>query len=227
MVSYLFFGENYSIYSGMRKGCNVFFLFVMMKLEDTSRTRCLNLPETKRFKKVAESLWRLPSKPAFSKAIRYWNIYVYQMKEKESACMWFLFLVTCHLVSVPPGGLGWCFPEALSYIMWDMPRSGMILREQLSLFLMSQLFGQQTWKKQQSKDTPPPKKEKRMTMKSEIALWIETGTLEESNTSFLECIQLILQPFNGREKFLPDPKCLPWVMSINNISRTCRQNSYW
>lgn len=104
-------------------------------------------------------------------------------------------------------------------IKQDTPGSRRILAEQLSFFLLSQHLWQQTGEQEERKG-------ERITVKSAASPWTDTGTLEESHTSFLKHLRRILQKRNRRKELLPDPECLPWVMSINNISRNYRYSRY-
>ena len=55
MVLYLFFVKTILFILECQKKCNVFFLFMMLKIEDNFREHCLNLPEKRCLKKAGES----------------------------------------------------------------------------------------------------------------------------------------------------------------------------
>lgn len=112
------------------------------------------------------------------------------------------------------------FLETRTSIKQDPSVSTRVLGKQLSFFSLSQLCSNKHERERKNG------KRERITVKSTASLWTDTGTLEKSHASFLKHIRRILQKWNGRKTLLPDLKCLPRVMSINNISRSYRYSRY-
>lgn len=91
------------------------------------------------------------------------------------------------------------FLETFPYIMQDTPGARRLFGEQLSFFLLSQHLWQQTQENGK-------RKRERITVKSTVTPWTETGTLEKSHTSFLKRIRHILQKMErGGENFSQTP----------------------